>query len=745
MMKSTKRVRKHRLKRKILKSARVENHHSSSEESNKESDYDSDIARSSSSSDTQSSDKCTDVSAQRQIVDDDCFHSTNTDGPTDQVSPEQFDKGAHDEISEESSSSEAQNSERSGTSIHSDSDEDESQSRQCNNTPSDTEDLTHCGQHAQNYGGEIVQHPDGTHDEVQELKYWVVKNRIAMSHTDELLVILRRRLLPELPASSKTFLQTSSACYLIEEMLDADSLLGEFVYFGIEEGLQACVNPELHPDQVIDLDFNIDGVKIKKSSLKQLWPCLCRVYYKKMPQVYKPFPVLAFYGNKKPKDLKMYFHKFINEMNRLSRTGIRIKGRLFKIRIRRFINDTPARDMVKCTSGHSSLNGCSRCDTVAVKIDDNIVYLYVGNPRTNDDFRSFKDINHHLLEISPLIALHPPIDMILAFILDIMHLFYLGIMLRLFQYWKDGNATVKLSMAQRNELNRRTEMLKGDIPHEFKRKMRSTNHYPDFKATDHRFFVLYCGPIVLKKILSDQCYDHFLLFHAASRMISSKKALDYSRLAKEYLSNFVEESKILYGLKFVSLNVHSLHHVVDDIIHSESNANDLSAFPFETDLCKAKYMLKSPKHTLAQYCRRIHEERSVVDQTAKIPPEVEILKSNENGRIEKIFYKQQYFSTSHPDNTASLTDGSVVKIVGMFVKNGTLCAKVMGHRIIKSLYKKPCDSSLLGIHQIDLRHSSPQSYCIKFEEIATKLVRISINFVKDGPMHTYALPLLHSY
>ncbi|KAJ8664818.1 hypothetical protein QAD02_006480 [Eretmocerus hayati] len=346
-----------------------------------------------------------------------------------------------------------------------------------------------------------------------------------------------------------------------------------------------------------------------------------------MPQVYKPFPVFAFYGNHKPKDLKMYFHKFINEMNRLSSTGIMIKGQLFKIRIRRFINDTPAKDSVECTSGHSSLNGCSRCDTIAVKIDSNVVYLNVGNPRTNDDFRNFEDINHHLLEVSPLIALYPHIDMILAFILDIVHLFYLGIMLRLFQYYKDGNATVKLSMDQRTELNRRTEMLKGDI----------------------------------------SCI-----------------------------------------VKFVSVNVHSLHHVVDDIVHSGSNANDLSAFPFETDLCKAKYTLKSPNHTLAQYRRRIHEKCSVVDQTARIPPEVEILKSNENGRIQKILYKQQYFSTPHPDNTAFLTDGSVVKIVGMFVRNGILCANVMGHRIIKSLYKQSCDSSSLGIHEIDLRHSSSQ-------------------------------------
>ncbi|KAJ8672608.1 hypothetical protein QAD02_003867 [Eretmocerus hayati] len=551
-MSSTKRVRKHRLKSKILKAARVKVSEYSSEESNKESDYSSDVSR---PSDSQSSD-------------DEC--------------PDPF-----------AQSSEDPNLEESGTSDDSESNENQFEFGQSDSNSSDIEGPPHFDLDAQDVE-RIEQHPNNTQDEVQELRLWAVKNRIAMCHTDELLHILRRRVLPELPACSKTFLDTSSACYVIEEMIDTDHLPGESVYSGIEQGLQACGNPELHDNMVIDYaDINIDGVKIKKSSLKQLWPCLCRVYYKKIPEIYKPSPVFAFYGNKKPKDLKMYFHRFIEEMDRLSRTGVMIKGKLFRIRIRRFINGKPARDLFKCTSGHSSLNGCSRCVTVAVKIDNNVVYIDVGNPRTNDDSRNFTDTNHHLLEVSPLIALDPPIDMILAFILDIMYLFYLGSSLRLFQYWESGNTTVKLSVAQREELDRRTKILKGDIPYGFKRKMCSTNHFLDLKATDRKFSVLYCGPIVLKKILSDQCYDHSLLLYVASRMISSKEALEYSRLT----SLFVEKSKILYGLKFVSVNDHSLHHVGDDIVHSGSNANYLSAFPFESDLCKAKYMLKSPNYT----------------------------------------------------------------------------------------------------------------------------------------------------
>ncbi|KAJ8673565.1 hypothetical protein QAD02_004827 [Eretmocerus hayati] len=307
-------------------------------------------------------------------------------------------------------------------------------------------------------------------------------------------------------------------------------------------------------------------------------------------------------------------------MNRLARTGIMIKGQLVRIRIRRIICDTPTKNLLKRTSGHSSINGCGRCDTVAVKIDDNIVCISVGNARTDEDFRLFADLNH-LLDVSPLVALEPSIDMILTFMLDIMHLFYLGIRLRLFQYWNEGEPAVTLSAGQREELNRRTEMLKKDIPYEFKRKMRPTNHYKDYKATDHRFFVKYCGSVVLKKILSNECYDHFLLFHVACRMLSRKKASTHSRLAlaQQYLSQFVETFKILYGLKFVSLNVHSLHHVVDDV-NSGCDVNDLAASPFKSDLLKAKHLLRSSHNTLAQCSRRIFEERSVIRKSLYAQP-----------------------------------------------------------------------------------------------------------------------------
>ena len=65
--------------------------------------------------------------------------------------------------------------------------------------------------------------------EVKQLRAWAITNGIEQVDVEQLLKILRRRLLPELPKSAKTFLGTSSAEYNIQEMSDADGSVGEYV------------------------------------------------------------------------------------------------------------------------------------------------------------------------------------------------------------------------------------------------------------------------------------------------------------------------------------------------------------------------------------------------------------------------------------------------------------------------------------------------------------------------------------
>lgn len=57
--------------------------------------------------------------------------------------------------------------------------------------------------------------------------------------------------------------------------------------------------------------------------------------------------------------------------------------------------------------------------------------------RTDHSFREQANSEHHK-GISPLINIHPPIDMINSFPLDAMHLLYLGVTKKLLECWLEG-------------------------------------------------------------------------------------------------------------------------------------------------------------------------------------------------------------------------------------------------------------------------------------------------------------------
>uniref|UniRef100_A0ABD2WAF9 Transposase domain-containing protein n=1 Tax=Trichogramma kaykai TaxID=54128 RepID=A0ABD2WAF9_9HYME len=581
--------------------------------------------------------------------------------------------------------------------------------------------------------------------EIGQLRKWAVENHINQVALDGLLNILNKRLLPQLPSSSKTFLKTLSSKYVIECMKGSDDCEGEFTYMSILEGLEVCLNHNLHKNNIIELDFNIDGAKTKKCSPKSLWPILCKVLYKPYPYAYKPFPVAVFYGKGKPKDVLEYLKKFVVEINSLQKNGAIINEKHYRIQIRSFICDIPAKAFIKCTRGHTSFNGCEKCDVIASKNDlHTTVYLDVGKKRTGLDFINYKDPNHHN-GVSPLISIDPPIDLADQFVIDPLHMLYLGVNARILdELLSNGSKSpVKIGPAQKKELSRRSTIIKKDIPEEFSRKMPSTNECNDWKATEHRFFLLYCSPLILKDIVSDSVLDNFLFLHAACRILSSHNALRYSRIARNYLTQFVEQSKTIYSSSFVTLNVHYLNHLVDDVENMQSNINDISAFPFENELGKIKKILRSPHRTLAQYCRRLHEERETLDLKAKLPDELVIVKEHKTNGLVSLWFQQQFLSVKHPNNTVMLDNGSVVKIIKMFKQENSIFLTVVTYKSKSSAFKHPCDSSFLDIYEILDQVTLSTKRNVPLSSVKSKMVKMSISLDEVVDKKSLVVPLLH--
>lgn len=105
--------------------------------------------------------------------------------------------------------------------------------------------------------------------------------------------------------------------------------------------------------------------------------------------------------------------------------------------------------------------------------------------------------------------------MITQFLLDFMHLVCLGVMRKLLEYWLYGTLIMKINQNAKNQLSNLLIRLQSQISIEFQRTTRTLSEFDKFKAVELKFLLLYAGPIVFKRVLSDAEYKHFLFLHAA--------------------------------------------------------------------------------------------------------------------------------------------------------------------------------------------------------------------------------------
>lgn len=205
--------------------------------------------------------------------------------------------------------------------------------------------------------------------------------------------------------------------------------------------------------------------------------------------------------------------------------------------------------------------------------------------------------------MSPLLALN--VGLVSLFPIDYMHCVCLGVMKNLIMSWIHGHLKVRLNSRSVNIISERLLNMKAFIPCEFNRKPRYLYELARWKATELRTFLLYAGPCVLKNIVDEAVYKHFVLFHIGISILASARNISSvgTNLAREMLDIFVKHSKNIYGRDFLVYNVHILSHLTDDV-EVFSPLDSFSTFPFENYLGQIKSFIRSSKKPLEQiYCR----------------------------------------------------------------------------------------------------------------------------------------------
>lgn len=118
---------------------------------------------------------------------------------------------------------------------------------------------------------------------------------------------------------------------------------GQYWHRGIDFGLQLCFRNMTQP-QSIEININIVGLPIYKSSNDQFWPILYNIH--NMSHI-KPMIIGLFYGKNKPAKIEEFLKPFVDDIEPILRDGLIINGHKLTVKIRTFICDSPARAFMK--------------------------------------------------------------------------------------------------------------------------------------------------------------------------------------------------------------------------------------------------------------------------------------------------------------------------------------------------------------------------------------------------------------
>lgn len=117
--------------------------------------------------------------------------------------------------------------------------------------------------------------------------------------------------------------------YNIQIIKKAKDNIGEYVYLGIENGLNGYVNPKVHTNDGILLQINVDGASPYGSSTKQLGPILCKILHN--PDIYNIRLFLQCCITEiQNQAVDEYMSDFIEEINLLQKNDIVIDEKICK-------------------------------------------------------------------------------------------------------------------------------------------------------------------------------------------------------------------------------------------------------------------------------------------------------------------------------------------------------------------------------------------------------------------------------
>ena len=544
----------------------------------------------------------------------------------------------------------------------------------------------------------------------QKLCAWVAEYCITHRATNALLRLLLDEGLP-VPLDRRTL------CESVRSVHIGQICGGDYIYMNLKSSIENEFEIGHFCSNVI-LDFGADGIPIYKSRKSELWPIMARF------GSCDPFLVSCYYGRGKPNSAESFLEDLINELDGLIGIEHKYLQQKYDVSVRSFICDAPARSFLKGIVSHTGYFSCERCTIKGSRDAKRVVFdrPELVEKRTNELFRSFSYNSSgkcHQHENSPLIRVSS-LNLISGFILDSMHMVYLGVVRRILYSFKGrikGINKTKLSSQLLNQINIRLGSCNGKLPSEFNRQPRSLEDLDYWKATELRSFLLYTGMVVLKGIVPDKVYEHFIcLCLAVTLMSGSNEDRRNGSLAfcRELINFFISNAAKLYGSPFVVYNIHSLQHIPDDVEVHNVSLQEIDAFCFENKLKELKRAIRGPQNPLSQVYKRIIEKKQHCKTTRK---------------------RQNCVKVSSKAKDACFETDDKILFVKRIAEEKCTC-QAYSKRLLQNLFTKPKESKDFGIFYIPAK-----SKCTVVQMWKSHLVNKCISLPHKGGQ--VVVPMVH--
>lgn len=151
----------------------------------------------------------------------------------------------------------------------------------------------------------------------------IFKNKIAClvkrfsltrAATNELLKINREHGHPELPRTREALL-----CTPMRKIIPRPCSPGHYIHYGIEKSIIRSNYSFLVTEERVEIDINIDGVSLSKSSKRVIWPILGK-FVNQLNVA--PFIIGMYSGNAHPDNFDEYLEDLVEELNELLHNGV---------------------------------------------------------------------------------------------------------------------------------------------------------------------------------------------------------------------------------------------------------------------------------------------------------------------------------------------------------------------------------------------------------------------------------------